>query len=125
MRASRYVVDLDEQRGFVNAYGRYVTVDNPFVRVDLGRSKTHFVRVVISARRNACEDLAHFRFIVDESQQRLPPRACATDAEHVFGGRVQVNDQEVVIEQDNARGQAVQNANGVFLQCSGAGAATV
>jgi len=49
-------------------------------------------------------------------QQRLATGAPGADAEDVLGRRVQVNDKQAVVKQDDARTQAVENAAGVGLE---------
>jgi hypothetical protein len=67
----------------------------------------------------------HFRFVIDEPQQRFAARARTTDAEDVFGRGVQVDDVKAVIEQDNAGAEAVDNPGGVPAERSVAGAAAI
>ncbi len=99
-----------------------MAVDDPLIRMDLGRRKAHFVGIVITARGNARQYFPHFGLIIDELQERLAAGAFTTDSQHVFRGGVQIGDQKAVIEQNDARGNAVENAAGEFLQRSAAGA---
>ena len=102
-----------------------MAVDDTLIGVHFTRGETHFVGVVVAARSNARKDFAHLGFVVDELQERLAARTFATDAEYVFGGRVQVDNQQTVIEQDDARGKTVEDVAGVLLQWSVAGTAAV
>ena len=89
--------------------------------MDLGRRQAHFIGEVVAGRSNAAEDLAHFRLIVDEPQQRLAARAGAADAQNVLGRRVQVDNEQIVIQQDDARSQAVDDLAGIAAERSVAG----
>jgi hypothetical protein len=71
---------------------------------------------VIAGRCNAGEHISEFRFVIDELQQRFAASTAAADAEHILGGRIQVDDEQVVIEQDDAGTQAVEYVRGVFVQ---------
>jgi hypothetical protein len=64
---------------------------------------------VVAGCRNAAEDLAHFRFVVDKLQQRLAAGALTANAEDVFSRRIQVDDQQVLIQEDDARIQAIED----------------
>jgi hypothetical protein len=92
--------------------------------MDLGRRETHFIGKVIAGRGDAAQDFAHFGFVVDEAQQRLATRPRTADAENIFGGRVQVDDEKIVVEQDDTRTQAVDDSGGVAAEWSVAGPAT-
>ena len=100
-----------------------MAIDNPFVRVNLGWRKSHFIGVVIAGGGDARQNLAHFRLVIDELQQRLARGALATDAKNIFGGRIEVDDEKVLVEQYDARTETVENAAGVVLQRSVAGIA--
>ena len=80
-----------------------MTVDYTLVRMHFARGETHFIGVVVPGRGDAGEDLAHFGLVIDELQERLAPSTLATDPKHVFRGRVQVDYQQVVVEQYDAR----------------------
>ena len=75
----------------------------------LRRGEPNLVGVVIPGDRNTAQDLAHLRFVVDKLQQRLAACAPAADTKNVFCGRVQVNDEQMLIQQDDAGAQAVEN----------------
>jgi len=74
---------------------------------------------------DASEDLAHFGFVIDEPQQRFAARTTATDTQNVFGRRVQIGDQQVVVEQNDARGETVEDFARVVAQRAAAGTAAV
>ena len=78
---------------------------------------------MIAGHRNARQHIPQFGFIIDELQQGFAAGAAAADSEDVLGGRVQVDDEQVVIEQDDPGAQAVDYVRGVFVQRSVAGAA--
>jgi len=78
------------------------------MRMHLGRRKTHFVRIVRAGCQHTTEDVAHFRLIVDESQQRFSVRSPLADAENIFRGRIQANDQKVIVQKDDAGTQCIE-----------------
>jgi hypothetical protein len=53
----------------------------------------------------------------------LPAGTFAADTEHVLGSGIQVNNEEIVVEKDDARVQALENIAGVASQGSVAGTA--
>jgi hypothetical protein len=116
--AARYIGNFNEQRGIVDVDGRHTTIDNAFVGVNLCRCESHFIGEVVAGRGDTAEDFAHFGFVVNESQQRFAARARATDTQDVLGRRVQVDDEEVFVQQDDARTQAVDDLTGVAAQRS-------
>jgi len=61
--------------------------------VHFGRRKPQFVCEMIARCYNATQDVAHFGFIVDKSQQRFALRALLAGAQNVFGSRIQSNDE--------------------------------
>jgi hypothetical protein len=79
----------------------------------LCRGEVYFVRVVIAGHGNAAEDLSHLRFVVHEPQKGLTMRASTADPEDVLGSRIKVCNEQVLIQQDDACVQAVENAGGV------------
>jgi len=58
----------------------------------------HFVRIVRAGRHHTAKDVTHFRLIVDESQQRFSAGSFLADAENIFGGRIQADDQKVLVQ---------------------------
>ena len=123
LRAARHVGDFDEQGRVVDIDGRNPAVDDALVRVDLGRREPHLVGEVVARRRDARKNLAHFRFVVHESQQRFSPCARATDAEDVLRRRVQVDDEQVVVQQDDPGAEIIEDPAGIAAERSVAGAA--
>ncbi len=81
-----------------------------------GRRKTHFVGVMIAGCCDTPQDIAHLRLVVDELQQRLAASPLLADAQDVLRRRIQRDDQEAVVEQDDARAQAVEDVCGVTQQ---------
>ena len=77
-----------------------------------GWPQTQLVRIVIAGRNYPAEDVAQLRFIIDKSQQRLATRAPLADAENVLRGRIQADDEQVLVEQNDARAQAVEYVRG-------------
>ncbi len=125
LRAARHVGNLDEQRGIVDIDRRYAAVNDALFVVDFGRRQAEFVGVLVTGCRDPTEYLAHFRLVVHEPQQRLAPGARTTDAEDVFGGRVEVDDQQVFVEENDARVEAVENEAGIFVKRSVTGTAAL
>jgi hypothetical protein len=125
LRAARYVHNLDEQTRVIDVDRRHMAIDHAFDGVNFRWSEAHLVREMIPRHRDAGQDLAHLRFVVDESKKGLAARARPADAEHVFSSGIQVENEQVVIEQNDARAQAVEDASGVVLKRSIPGTASV
>lgn len=68
--------------------------------------------------------LAHFRLIVYEPQQCFTVCAFTAYAKDVFCGRIEVDDEQAAIKQDNAGVQAVQDVAGVVSEDASAGSAS-
>jgi hypothetical protein len=66
---------------------------------------------VVPGNRNAAQNFAHLRFVVNELQQRLAPSALPADTKYVFCCRVQVNNEQMLVQQDDARAQAIENSS--------------
>jgi hypothetical protein len=79
----------------------------------LGRAETHLVGIVVTRFQHPAENVAHLGLVVDEAQQRLAARALLADAEDVLGGGVEVDDQQAVVDENDACAQAVENAFGI------------
>lgn len=86
------------------------------MRMHLGRRKLHFVRIVCASRHHTTENVTHFRLIVDEPQQRFSIRAFLADAENIFGGRIQADDQKVLVQKDNAGTQRIEDVIGIATE---------
>jgi hypothetical protein len=123
LRPTRNVAYFNEQRRVIHVDWRDVAVDHAFVGVHLGGRKPHFVGVVVARDGNARKDFAHLGLVIDEPQQGSPAGTGATDAEDVFRGGIQVDNQQVVVEENNARAQGVENTAGILAKGSAAGTA--
>jgi len=66
------------------------------------RRQPQFVGEVIAACEHTAQDIAHFWFVVNESQQRFTSRTLLTNAQYILGRRVEADDQQVLIQQDDA-----------------------
>jgi len=66
------------------------------------RRKPHFVRIVIARDADATQNVPQLRFIVEQSQQRLAASAACADSEDVFCRRVESNNKQAAVEQDDA-----------------------
>jgi hypothetical protein len=44
---------------------------------------------MVTCCHNPRQDVAHFRLIIDELQQRMPSSALLANAKDIFGGRIQ------------------------------------
>jgi len=98
----RDIGDFDKQDGIVQVYRGHTTVDDTRVRMHFGRSKVHFIRVVVSGCDYAAEYFAQLGFVVNELQQGLATRPRAADAENVFCCGIYVDYQQAVIKKDDA-----------------------
>ena len=103
LRASCHVGDFNQQAGLVDKERRNAAVHRPFGVMHLGWCEAHFVCVMIPGREHPGKDVSHFRFVVDKLEQRLAARAPLADAEDVFCRRIQSDDKEMVVEQNDAR----------------------
>ena len=123
LRAASDVRDFDKQGSRRNGNRRDTAIDDPLFIVNLGRREAQLVRVLVAGGGDAAENLLHFRLVIHEAQQGLASRARTADAEYVFSGRVQVDDEQMLIQQDDARVQAVEDTAGVVVQRPVSGAA--
>jgi hypothetical protein len=73
----------------------------------------NLVRVVIAGCRDPAEDFAQLRFVIHQLQQGSAARPVAADAKNVLGRRVEVGDKQIVVQQNDAGVQAVENFAGV------------
>ena len=67
-----------------------------------------FVRIVVTRCDDAAKNVAELRVVVDEAQQRLAASADLADTEDVLGGRIETDDEQVLVKQNDARTQAVE-----------------
>ena len=84
--------------------------------MDFSWGQADFVGVVIAADCDSCQHIAHFRFIVDQLQQWLSVSSLLADTENVFCRRIERDDQQVLIEQNDACAKRVENRCCVSLQ---------
>jgi len=56
---------------------------------------------MVARIQNAPQDVSQLRLITDKPQQRFPARAVYANAEDVFGGRVQVENEQAIVENDD------------------------
>jgi hypothetical protein len=76
---------------------------------------------MVTGGDDARQDVLQFPIIVEQPQQRFAPRAVLTDTEYVLRGRIQADDEQIVVEQDDAGAQAVDDG----LSLDGFGAAII
>ena len=92
--APRNVCHFNEQRRITTFNRRDAAIDDAFFGVHFGSTKAHFICVVVAGFDDATKDVAQFGLIVDELQQGFALRALNADAQNVFGGRIQADDQQ-------------------------------
>lgn len=83
-----------------------------------GGRQAYLVCVMIAGGVDSCEDVTELRFVVQQPEQRLADRTSLADAQNVLSGRVDPLDQEVVVEQDDARTQAAQDVSGQTIEAA-------
>lgn len=115
-RTPRDIHELNQKRSAGTLDRRDVAIHDAFVGMHLGRGKVHFIRIVITCFYDAAQDIAQLGIIIDETQQGLPFCTLLADAENVLGGRVQADDQQARVKQDDARTQAVEYALGFVVE---------
>ena len=57
---------------------------------------------MIARLADATEDIAEFRVVVEQAQQRLAACALFGNAEQMFGRRIEITNQEGAVENDDA-----------------------
>lgn len=77
--------------------------------MSLGGPEPHLDRIVIARRDDAAQDISQLRFIVNQPLERFTLRAACADAEYVLCCTVQADDQQILIEQNDSRAQAVED----------------
>lgn len=97
-----------------------MTVDGALIGMHFGRRQFHFVGVVIAGRRDARQDFPHLGLVVHKPQQRLAACTLTADAKNILSGRVEVNDKQAFVKQDDAGRQAVEDVAGVGVERSAA-----
>ena len=65
---------------------------------------------MIARCADPAQDVAQLGIIIEQSQQGFTARTTLADAENVFRGGVQAQDEQVPVQQDNAGTQAVEDA---------------
>jgi len=70
--------------------------------MDLCSTQADLVRIVIARLNDATQDIAQLRIIISKPQQRFALRPLRTYTKDVFGGRVEADDQEAFVQQDDA-----------------------
>jgi hypothetical protein len=78
--------------------------------VDLTSAETEFVGMRDAGHQGSHQDIAQFGIIVDERQQRLTDGTGRTYAQQVFGSRIEFDDEEIMIEQNDGGSEAVDDA---------------
>jgi len=116
--APRDIRHFNKQRSVATLDRRYATVNDAFFSVHLSSTEAHFVCIVIACFDDATEDVAQLGFIVDKLQQGFALRTLNADTKNVFGGRVQADDQQTLIEKNDAATQAVEDLLGVFIEAA-------
>ena len=84
--------------------------------MNLRSAQAHFVRVVVVCFDDAAQNFLQLGFVVNETQKRFTTSALCANTKNIFCGRIQAYDQEVLVEQDDACAQAVENASGVLIE---------
>jgi len=78
---------------------------------------------VVTRVDDAGEDVAEFRLVPDEPQQRVAAGAAFADAEQVFRRGIQRDDQQGAVQQGDAGCETVEDVTGVAVEeAAGAGA---
>jgi hypothetical protein len=108
--ASRHVGHLDDQRSACDFDWRDAAIDDTFIRVHLGRAQAQLVGVIVTRLQHAPENVAHLGLVVDQPQQGLAARALQADAEDVLGRGIEIDDQQAVVDKNDARAKAVENS---------------
>jgi hypothetical protein len=75
----------------------------------LGRGQPHFVGVTIAGRGDPVQDVTQLGLFVEQAQQGLAARAPRAYAEYVFRRRVESDNEQAGIEQDDARAEGIEN----------------
>ncbi len=70
---------------------------------------------MITRFEHAAQNVAQFRFVIHQAQKRLAARALHADAEDVLRGRIQIDNQKALIDEDNASAKAIKNALGISM----------
>jgi len=88
------------------------------VRIDFGWRKSQFICKMVTGCYYTAQYVAHFRFVVDQPEQRFAPCTVLTYAQDILGGRVQADHQQVFIQQDHAGTQGIENVARIATESS-------
>lgn len=110
-RAPRYVIHFDEQRILEpgRCHRRNAAIDDTILGVCLVPAETKFIGMWHAGYQRAHQHIAHFRVIIDERQQRMADSAGKTDSQQVLRGRIEFDDKEIVVKQDDGGSQAIDD----------------
>jgi hypothetical protein len=109
-RAARDIRHLDEQLGRREVDRRHATVDDALIGVNFGRSEPQFVGIVIAGCEDAAKNIAELGLIIEQAQHRFTASPLDTDTQQVFGGRVEVDDQQAAVNENNSGTETIENA---------------
>jgi len=115
LSASGDVSHFDQQSRTAQSEGRNPAIDNPFLVMSRGRCQAHFVGVASVTCGNPRQDFAHFRLVVDQLQQGFTLCAAFADTEDIFGRRIHADYQQVLIKENNAAAQRVDQGLGAIM----------
>ena len=87
----------------------YATIDDTLVGMNFGRREPQLVSVVVAGAAHARQDVADFLVVVEQSEQRFAAGPALADAENILCRGIEIEDQQVPVEQDHPRTQAVEN----------------
>jgi hypothetical protein len=63
---------------------------------------------VVARVHDPPKHIAHFGLVIDQLQQGLAARPRDADPKDVLGGRIEVNDQQAAVDEDDAGAQTVE-----------------
>jgi hypothetical protein len=72
---------------------------------------------VVARFEHAAKDVLKFGLIAQEAQHGCATSPLDAYPKQIFCGRVEVNDQQVVVNENNASAEAVENTFRVVLDC--------
>jgi hypothetical protein len=111
-RAARNVVHLHQQ-GF-GAVGRRHqgnhAIDDPIFGLYLVSTQSQFVRVRHAGCQRTRQHVADFRILIEQRKQRLTDSPRTADAEQVFRRRIDFDNQEIAIEENDCCRKSVDYA---------------
>ena len=86
--------------------------------MNFGRPQTQFIRVMVAGLNGTTQDVAQFRLVINQPQERFAARAARTNTKNIFRGRIQADDEKACIKKNNAGVEAVENLFGVAVECA-------